>query len=151
GLGVHHVTVAVTLPALALLVYRTDGASFFKSRRFGYAALVSVVGLSVVYAYLPLAASRAPVLNLGGPRTLQRIWWHVSGRQYQVFMSFSLDQMARQAADFARLVANEFGPWWCAMGFVLAFLGAIDGARRDRTTVYVIALLIGADLAYALN
>jgi len=33
ALGVHHVTVGVTLPALAVLVYRTEGWQFFKSKR----------------------------------------------------------------------------------------------------------------------
>ena len=33
ALGVHHVTVALTLPAVAVIVYRTEGLRFFMSRR----------------------------------------------------------------------------------------------------------------------
>src|SRR5207253_1804896 len=86
ALGVHHVTVGVTLPAMAVLVQRTEGWQFFRSKRLLYAALISFAGLFLVYAYLPVAASRRPTIDWGDPRTLQRIWWHVSGRQYQVFL-----------------------------------------------------------------
>src|SRR6267378_8248592 len=53
ALGVHHVTVALTLPAIAVIVYRTQGARFFTSRRLSYAALISIGALVAVYAYLP--------------------------------------------------------------------------------------------------
>ena len=33
ALGVHHVTVALTLPALAVIVYGTEGLRFFRSKR----------------------------------------------------------------------------------------------------------------------
>jgi len=40
AMGVHHVTVALTLPAIAVVVYRTEGLKFFGSRRLLYAALI---------------------------------------------------------------------------------------------------------------
>ena len=42
GLGVHHVTVALILPSLALLVYRTQGLCFFTSKKLLFAAVFSV-------------------------------------------------------------------------------------------------------------
>src|SRR5437762_10269891 len=63
ALGVHHVTVALTLPAIAVIVYRTQGVRFFTGRRLIYAALISIGALIAVYAYLPLAASRSPVIK----------------------------------------------------------------------------------------
>src|SRR2546430_2684191 len=81
ALGVHHVTVALVLPALGVVVYRTEGLRFFTSRRLVFAALISVGALVAVYTYLPLAALRAPVINWGNPRSLQEIWWHITGRQ----------------------------------------------------------------------
>ena len=38
ALGVHHVTVALTLPALAVIVFGTEGLRFFRSKRLIYAA-----------------------------------------------------------------------------------------------------------------
>src|SRR5713101_4242696 len=63
ALGVHHVTVALILPALGVIVYRTEGLRFFTSRRLIYAALISIGGLVAVYSYLPLAASGSPVIK----------------------------------------------------------------------------------------
>ena len=57
ALGVHHVTMALTLPAVAAVVYRTQGLKFFASRRLLYTALISIGALIVVYSYLPWAAS----------------------------------------------------------------------------------------------
>ncbi|PYL39281.1 MAG: hypothetical protein DMF36_05850, partial [Verrucomicrobia bacterium] len=45
ALGVHHVTVALTLPAIAVIVYRTQGVRFFTGRRLIYAALISIGAL----------------------------------------------------------------------------------------------------------
>jgi len=151
ALGVHHVSVAVALPALALLVYRTAGWQFFKSRQFVFTGLISLAGFALVYMYLPLAASRSPLMNWGDPRTFERFWWHVSGRQYQVFLSSSPEQIAHQAVEFLKLAAHEFGHGWLPAGFVLAGLGLFDLFRRDRTAFWFLVLIVVCDLGFALN
>ena len=151
ALGVHHVTVALLLPALAVLVYRTEGARFFKSKRLLYAALFSLAALLVVYAYLPFAASRAPVMNWGNPHTLERIWWHVTGRQYQVFLSFSPEVMAAQLVEFGRLAGREFGRWWLPLALLLSLAGFAYAFKRDRTTFWFLLLIVVCNMAYALN
>ena len=45
-------------------------------------ALAIVLGLTV-YAYIPLAAARSPVLPYNHPATLDDVWWLVSGRQFR--------------------------------------------------------------------
>lgn len=151
ALGVHHATVALTLPAMAVLVYRTAGWRFFKSKRLLYAALIAVAALILIYAYLPLAASRNPVLNWGDPRTMQKLWWHVTGRQYQVFLSAAPSQLAHQFVEFLKLAAQEFNPVWLPVALVFMALGLIELFRSDRTTFWFVALLVLADLAYSLN
>ena len=151
ALGVHHVTVALTLPAIAVIVYRTQGMRFFTSRRLGYAALISIGALVAVYAYLPLAASRSPVINWGHPRSLQEIWWHITGRQYQVYFSFKPEIMGEQFAEFCRMALREFGFPWLPLSLVLVFAGFVDAFNRDRTTFWFLLSIIIADLAYALS
>src|SRR5512132_440363 len=51
AMGVHHVTVALTLPAIAVVVCRTEGLKFFASRRLLYAALISITALILVYSF----------------------------------------------------------------------------------------------------
>jgi tetratricopeptide (TPR) repeat protein len=151
ALGVHHVTVALTLPAIAVIVYRTQGVGFFTSRRLGYAALISIGALVAVYAYLPLAASRSPVINWGHPRSLQEIWWHLTGRQYQVYFSFRPEIMGGQFAEFCRMALREFGFPWLPLSLVLSFAGFVDTFKRDRATFWFLLIIIIADLAYALS
>jgi Protein O-mannosyl-transferase TMEM260-like len=151
GLGVHHVTVGLTLPALAILVYRTEGLRFFTSRRLLYAAVISIGALIAVYAYLPFAASGSPVINWGNPRSLHEIWWHVTGRQYRVFLSFTPSMMGAQFVEFCRLLLREFGSVWLPLPLLVALCGFASAYKRDRTSFWFLLFIVIADLAYALS
>src|SRR5438034_11420470 len=151
ALGDHHVTVGLTLPAVAVIVFRTEGLRFFVSRRIIYAALISIGALVAVYAYLPLAASHSPVINWGNPRSLQEIWWHVTGRQYQVFLSFTPKIIGEQSLEFCRMVLREFGLSWLPLPLVLAFAGFTGAFKRDRTAFWFLLFVVIADLAYGFN
>jgi len=151
ALGVHHVTVALILPALGVIVYRTEGLRFFTSRRLIYAALISISALVAIYTYLPLAASRSPVINWGNPRSLQEIWWHVTGRQYQVYFSFTSKIIGEQFVEFCKMALREFGVSWLPLPLALAFAGFASAFRRDRTTFWFLLFIVIADLVYALS
>jgi tetratricopeptide (TPR) repeat protein len=150
GLGVHHVTVGLMLPAVAALVLATEGLAFLKSRRLGYTALWSLAGLSV-YVYLPFAASRSPVMNWGDPRTLERFWWHVTGRQYRVFFVWSVDTVASQLGDFMKLSSTQFGPAWLPVALALVIAGGITIHRQHKPLFWFLSLAIAADLIYCLG
>jgi hypothetical protein len=151
AMGVHHVTVALTLPAIAVVVYRTEGLKFFTSRRLLYAALISFSALILVYSYLPWAASRSPAMNWGNPRSLQEIWWHITGRQYRVFFSFSPATMGAQFVEFCRMASREFGFAWLPLTLFLAVAGLASAYRHDRTAFLFLLLILLADLAYSLS
>ena len=151
ALGVHHVTVGLTLPAFAVLVYRTEGATFFKSRRFASAAIISFAALFAVYSYLPVAASHRPLINWGTPVSLRSIWEHVSGRQYQTFLTFEPAAMAKQFYEFGRICLGEFGPPWLPFVLVLAVVGLWQSFREVRSLFWFLLLLILANVAYCLS
>ena len=151
AMGVHHVTVALTLPAIAVLVYRTEGLKFFASRRLLFAALISLGALILVYSYLPWAASRSPAMNWGNARSLQEIWWHITGRQYRVFFSFSTSTMGPQFVEFCRMALREFGFAWLPLTLFLAGAGLKSAYKRDRTAFWFLLLILLADLAYTLS
>jgi len=151
ALGVHHVTVALILPALAVLVYRTEGLGFFKSKRLLYAALFSIGALVAVYSYLPFAAAHRPILNWGDPRSLHAIWSHITGKQYQLFLSFSPSIMGEQLPQFGKFLLREFGAPWLPLALIVAIGGFVAAFKRDRTTFLFLLLVVLADLAYTLN
>ncbi|HLG16740.1 MAG TPA: DUF2723 domain-containing protein [Blastocatellia bacterium] len=146
GMCVHHVTVGLALPAMVALVLATEGRRFFVSRRLLYAALSSLAGLAA-YAYLPLAASRSPIMNWGDPRTLERLWWHVSGRQYQTYFEYS----PRLVAEFIRFTSREFGPIWMPLALVLALAGVVALFQRDRVLLLVFGLVIAFNVGFGLH
>jgi Protein O-mannosyl-transferase TMEM260-like len=150
ALGVHHVTVALTLPALAVLVYRTQGFGFFASRRLLYAAAISFTALIVVYSYLPIAAAHNPILNWGDPRTLPKIWAHITGKQYQLFLSSSPAVMSEEFLRFRQFVLREFGTPWLPLALVLAVAGFVGAWKRDRTTFLWLLFIVLANFAYNL-
>src|SRR5215471_5269945 len=151
ALGDHHVTVALTLPAVAVIVYRTEGLRFFTSRRLLYAAVISIAALVAVYAYLPFAAARSPVINWGHPRSLQEIWWHITGRQYRVFLTFTPKMMGKQFVEFCAMAVREFGVSWLPVSLVIAFAGVASAFKKDRTAFWFLLFIIVGNLAYDLN
>ena len=151
ALGVHHVTVALMLPGLAVLVYQTQGLSFFKSRRLLWAALVSFAALFAVYSYLPLAAAHKPIMNWGDPRSLHAIWAHITGKQYQLFFSFSPSLIGEQLPQLGRLLLGEFGPPWFPVALIVIIVGFVAAFRSDRPAFLLLLFIVLADLAYSLS
>lgn len=143
AMGVHHVTVAFFLPSLAVLAYAAYGRKFFLSKQFLFAAAIAALGLGI-YAYLPLAASRSPLMNWGDPQTWSAVWAHVSGKQYQLLFGFD----AARVAGHGWFIVREWGPW--AMPFVLglAVVGFADRFKNDRPAFLVFVLPIAIDLVY---
>jgi tetratricopeptide (TPR) repeat protein len=144
--GVHHVTVALLLPALATMVLLTEGVKFFTSKRLLYAALIAFAGLTI-YIYLPVAASRSPLMNWGDPRTFEKFWWHITGRQYQVFFDFSVLRIS----EFFRLALREFGFPWMPLALAFAVGGLVYLFRRDKPMFFFLGLVIAADMIYCLG
>jgi hypothetical protein len=148
ALGVHHVTVALTLPALAVIVYRASGPGFFRSRRFAIAGAAATLSMIAIYAYLPWAASRRPVFAWGNPTNLERIVWHVTGRQYQAYFEASSQAFAKEVGTFVVLAARQFGPPWLPAILSLALIGSARLWARDRALLVALALLLAANLAF---
>lgn len=149
ALGVHHVTVLVWAPGLAYLVWRTAGRERIAWRVVGLAALAGLAGLAV-YAYLPIAASRNPVLNWGDPDSAGRLFRHVSGWIYQANLSGGGARLGDQVAELLRIAVRQYGPWWLPAGFALVAAGAVRLARRDRALLWALALVAACATAYAL-
>jgi hypothetical protein len=90
-------------------------------------------------------------MNWGNPRSLQEIWWHITGRQYRVFFSFSPATMGAQFVEFCRMAFREFGFAWLPLTLFLAVAGLASAYKRDRTAFCFLLLIVLADLAYALS
>lgn len=149
ALGVHHVTVAVWAPGLAFLVWHTARRSRPDRRTLVGIVLAGIAGLTV-YAYLPIAASRGPVLNWGDPDSANRLFLHVSGWIYQANISTESGRLADQIGELLRIFVRQYGPWWLPAGLALIVAGGVRMWRRDRALVGALALVAAFATAYAL-
>jgi hypothetical protein len=151
ALGAHHVTLILALPALLVLAFGTARRAPVGWRSGAACAAAALAAAVAVYAYLPWAASRATGLNWGDPRTLLRVAWHVSGRQYQSFFELDAASAGREARAYASILAGQFGPRWLPLAGALAAAGAVSLWRRDRLLLASLATLAAANAAYGLG
>ncbi|OGF48164.1 MAG: hypothetical protein A2231_12040 [Candidatus Firestonebacteria bacterium RIFOXYA2_FULL_40_8] len=79
GLSNHH-TVALSFPALLLLIYY-QRKEWFKSGAVLKIACFAFLGV-LSYLYLLFSANSNPVMNWGQPYNLERLWYHIRRGQY---------------------------------------------------------------------
>lgn len=136
GLGLcNHVTLALAPLALLVSHPRAFGRLLGCGKRHPYGckrgvAVVVLVfllaGLSV-YLYLPLRAAAHPSINWGAPSIWQRLWEHLSQRDYKFKQaSRTFGEHVTVTRDFFGSVAKEFG----IFGAGLALIGLIVGLFR---------------------
>ncbi len=138
GLAVHHVTIGLTLPAIALVVIRTQ----FRWRTLAICFALACVGL-LVYAYEPWAAHRHPPINWGNPGAdAEHFIAHVTGKQYQGYIDPSRrEEQFRSAMSY---LGKDLG----ILGLLLAIGGALIVFRRDRLLFGFLALIWAADIIW---
>jgi hypothetical protein len=122
----NHMTTILFAPALLLLFFWTLGIN---RRSFGrLLCLVPGFALGLVpYAWLPLRASMNPMFNWGNPSTLKRLFDHVTGRQYGVWMFSNPETYHQQTSYFLSHLPTEVA----YIGLVLAVAGIVEMARRN--------------------
>lgn len=114
-------------------------------RRLPLMTVFFFLGVSI-YAYLPIRADQNPLMNWGDPATLERFIWHVTGKQYRVWMfNWELQALRVNLFQFGRLVVDQYTPilLW------LPLLGTL-AARRLKAVHLILSIFI-LDLLYSLN
>ena len=109
--------------------------------------LLFLLGLTP-YLFLLLRARAGPLLAWGNPVNLERLWWHVTGKQYQVWMfSQSMSEVTANAGRGLVLLARS-------LGYVLVplvFYGAWRLWHRRRRLALGLGVTAVLCFAYAVN
>jgi len=147
GLCVHHVTIGTGAIAIAVLITRVGGIKFWRSRTTIIAALLLAAGL-LVYAYLPIAAARKPVMNWGDPVSISAVWDHVTGKQYRTYIKTSEEQNNAQIDRYFGIVGHELGPAWMPLVLLIAAGGIVLLWFRLRTIFWYVVLFIIGNAAW---
>ncbi len=155
-----------TLPALAffaglsltnhmsaVLALCGIGLFLLLERRGRFARLVPrlvpffLLGLSA-YVYLPVRARVGPLVPWGDPQRLEQFIWHITGKQYQVWMfSSSLGEVLRNAARGLGIVGRSL--LWVLVPAVL--WGWVRLWRTRRPLAVGLAVTVLLTFAYAAN
>lgn len=142
----NHMTTVLLAPAMLYWYFAEHGLGKPAWRKIGILALPFAAGLSL-YLYLPVRASQYPLLNWGNPQSIERLWWHVTGKQFRVFM-FSSAEAARRQLNyfFDNLTVEFFFPV-----LILAGLGASVLLIGERRKFLFVILLFAACVGYSIN
>lgn len=111
GLG-NHLSLLWLIPGLMMMALIKPGGSKLRILWRGF--LFFIFGLSI-YLFLPIRSNLAPLLNWGNPNNWERFLWHVSGKQYQVWMfNQSLGELLANLRNFVKLWLDNPGLylWW---------------------------------------
>lgn len=142
----NHLTTLMILPGTAYLyfsIYKFNSASIKK-----LAIMISlfIVVLVAIYSYLPLRAAQNPILNWGNPIDWERIYRHITGRQYQVWLFTSFDSAGKQFSHFWSILPFEF-----FVGLFLALIGLFVSVFKSRTLGFFLLITFVFTLFYSIN
>jgi len=104
----NHMTTLLILPGTAYLYFLKEKFNSKSFKNLFTMILFFLVILIITYSYLPLRASQNPPLNWGNPVDLERIFRHISGFQYQVWLFSSTEAAKKQLAYFLSNLPSEF-------------------------------------------
>jgi len=142
----NHMTTVLLAPGLLLFYFARQGFGASAWKRIGGMGIPFILGLSV-YLYLPIAALRAPAMNWGNTVTPEKLFWHLSGKQYRVWITFFTDSAGRQFTYFRDGLPDEFA----YVGLIVALVGIVVLWRAHRTLVLATLLLFFTCLLYSIN
>lgn len=132
GLGLsHHPMIVLSAPALAVLLARPLRAAFRTDLRFAPVLLAALVAPpAAVYALVPIAAARAPVLSWGDVHDLRSLLSLVLrsdyGGPFSPAHGASIDFWSARLAAFGSLVSRSAG----VPVLAVAALGVAERLRR---------------------
>jgi len=142
----NHLTTLMILPGTAYLYfsrYKFTAASF---KRLVLMISFFIVVLVAVYSYLPIRASQNPLINWGNPFDWERIYRHVTGRQYQVWLFTSFDSAGKQFSYFWSILPFEF-----FVGLILIVIGLFVSIFKSRSLGLFILITFLFTLFYSIN
>jgi hypothetical protein len=82
----NHLTTLLLAPACLTLFFVENRQNLKRMYRlFGSMAICFIAGLTP-YLYLPIRANMHPIFIWGNPNTLERFYWHVTGKQFSIWI-----------------------------------------------------------------
>lgn len=132
-----HQTVVLLAPAWLLLIVLSDWRMLTRVKELVLATAFAFFGFSI-HLYLPLRATRNPLLNWGDPRTVTQFLWHFLRRGYP-------DEPHHRNAELLWTQIKAFNPFheftWPVAMLLLFAIFALWKNHRDVVLAYLAAVV----------
>jgi hypothetical protein len=136
-----HQSMILLIPSYAWLVLSADWSIIRRIKDLILSCAFFLLGFSI-YLYLPIRATRSPLLNWGDPQTLPRFLWHFLRKGYPAEkVNRDLPLLWKQISAFN--IAHEF----TIVGLFLLLTGLVAYAARKRDVVISYGIAICTFLA----
>jgi len=142
----NHLTTLLLVPAALTLYVRQYGAGRGALKRAVKLLPLFLSGLSV-YLYLPLRAHALLPVQWGYPADVERLFWHISGKQYRNWMFSGFESAAKQFSYFAGHFSSEFH--WLVIAILV--YGLLRLYRAEKTLFWFFVTAFVGCVLYSIN
>ncbi|UCC11106.1 MAG: DUF2723 domain-containing protein [candidate division WOR-3 bacterium] len=139
----HMMIFSLVIPVIiyAIIVYRITLPKILLG------GILAFTGISL-YLYLLARTAGAAELNWGNAYNLQRLLWHMTGKQYQVWMfSLPMNEIMKNVSSGLSMLLRNF--LYLFAGGILAGLYYLY--RHDRSKFWLFSAIIALNIAYTVN
>lgn len=143
----NHMTTLLFLPAVFLLIFKQYKTQKPLLKDLIFAAAVFSGILLISYSFLVIRASQSPPINWGNPDNLERLYRHISGKQYSVWMFSGIDAAKKHFIYFFQNLLNEYK----LASLALAVTGLILILRNFNLTAKVLLLTFIFSVLFTIN
>jgi hypothetical protein len=142
----NHMTTILLAPGFLWLFFRTFGRRRETFRLILKLLPFFLIGLSI-YLYLPIRSANNPLLDWGHPASIERFLWHVTGKQFRVWMFSAWDVAQKQLNYYFYNFTSEYS----AIAVVIVFMGIITSWKQSKRLFIFIFLLFISTIIYSVN
>lgn len=142
----NHMTTLLILPGVAYLYFNRWGFNKNSVFRIAIMLLVFFPFLILIYSYFPIRSAQQPFLNWGNPVDLERIYRHISGFQYQVWLFSSTEVAKKQFEYFLSNFISEF-----SITIIIVFFGAVISLIRSPKLFIFLLISFVFTVLYSIN
>lgn len=144
SLANHIIIITFLIP---FFVYLLVNRELRWTRNLFYFALFFILGITL-YLYLPIRGSQNPIMNWGKPVTFERFLWHITGKQYRVWMfTGNLLVIKKNLIQFVKLISVQYTP----LLLVFSFLGVFHLFFISKKRFFFLLALLVINATYAVN
>ena len=142
----NHMTTILLVPGFLWLYFNTFGFGKESLLRILKIIPFFILGLSI-YLYLPIRSVVHPLLDWGHPVTFERLLWHVSGKQYRIWMFSGWDVIQKQSKYYLTNFSSEFN----IFALIFVIIGLLKLWTQSKRLFIFFFLLFLTTVFYSVN